>query len=101
LHLDVSVETSTILKNSEIDSCPIGHRTIHDGYHLCTGTCGSVNYAEVEAIQKANDAGVELDGAILFFIGNTKSYLPNFPAMKEAGLSAYWMDGQEVKINKA
>lgn len=42
-----------------------------EGYHLCKEICGQKHHAEVDAIRKAQNLGIDLKGAKLTLVGHT------------------------------
>ena len=59
--------------NDEITECPRDAQGYISGagYHLCKEICKQDGHAEVDAIKRANDLGIDLTGGKLTLVGHT------------------------------
>lgn len=85
---------SNSIKN-KIDICPreaAGFKT-GEGYHLCKQVCNQNEHAEVDAMNKAEKLGVDLNGAKITITGHTYFCDNCISKMSNRGInSAYCID---------
>lgn len=58
-----------LVYNDLIESCP---REKGEGYEKCKEVCNQKGHAEIEAIKKAKERGMEIKGAKLYLMGHYK-----------------------------
>ena len=59
------------ISNSEVTECPRKGMKSGEGYELCTSICGQKGHAEVQAIEKAKELGINIKGASMAVEGHS------------------------------
>ncbi len=59
------------ISNDEVTECPRKGMESGQGYELCTSICGQKGHAEVQAIRKAKELGIDVKGASIAIEGHS------------------------------
>lgn len=75
--------------NNYVEICPRVKENYPtgQGYHLCKEICNQNNHAEQDAIAKAKELGIDIEGADLYLIGHTYFCDACTEAMKNAKIA--------------